>query len=86
MGAHVVDDRHQVETGTTNPVAERTPIQIDSLPFEDLGLTVERQIIPELCDDDEPISARCRFIAAMLTCGSTRAAPTPRAGQTAPKR
>ena len=32
------------------------------------------------------ISARCRFIAAVLTDGSTRAAPTPRAGQTAPNR
>ena len=32
----------------------------------------------------ELISARCRFIAAMLTPGRTRAAPTPRAGQTAP--
>ena len=49
MGTHVVDDRHQVELRgtvapvgrrkpqkrTTNPVAERTPIQIDPLPFED---------------------------------------------------
>ena len=32
------------------------------------------------------ISARCRFIALMLTHGSTSAAPTPRAGQTAPNR
>src|SRR5690606_22412253 len=31
------------------------------------------------------ISARWRFIAAMFTLGSTRAAPIPRAGQTAPK-
>jgi len=60
MGTHVVDDWHQVETGTTNPVAERAPIQIDPLPFEDLGLTVERQMIPELCDDGEP-SRRHRF-------------------------
>jgi len=37
-----------------------TPIQIDPLPFEDLGLTVERQMIPELCDDGEP-SWRHRF-------------------------
>ena len=31
-----------------------------------------------------PISARCAFMASMLTCGSTTAAPTPRSGQTAP--
>jgi len=74
MGTHVVDDRHQVELRgtvapvgrrkppkrTTNPVAERAPIQIDPLPFEDPGLTVERQMIPELCDDGEP-SWRHRF-------------------------
>ena len=32
------------------------------------------------------ISARCSFMASMLTVGMTRAAPVPRAGQMAPKR
>jgi len=32
----------------------------EPLPFEDLGLTVERWMIPELCDDGEP-SWRHRF-------------------------
>jgi hypothetical protein len=32
------------------------------------------------------ISARCWFMASMLTVGMTRAAPVPRAGQMAPNR
>ena len=32
------------------------------------------------------ISARCLFMASMLTVGMTNAAPVPRAGQMAPKR
>ena len=32
------------------------------------------------------ISIRCLFMASMLTVGNAKAAPTPRAGQTAPKR
>ena len=32
------------------------------------------------------ISARCLFMASMLTVGMTRAAPVPRAGQMAPNR
>jgi hypothetical protein len=31
------------------------------------------------------ISARCLFMASMLTVGTTNAAPVPRAGQMAPK-
>ncbi len=38
MGPHVIDDRHQVEAGATDPVTERAAIQIDPLPLEDLGL------------------------------------------------
>jgi len=34
----VIDDRHQVETGAADPVAERAAVQIDPLPLEDLGL------------------------------------------------
>jgi hypothetical protein len=60
MGPHLVDHRHQVETGAANPIAKGAAIQIDPLPFEDFGLTVERQMIPELCDDGEP-SWRHRF-------------------------
>ena len=52
MGAHLVDHRHQVETGAANPIAKGAAIQIDPLPFEDLGLTVERQMVAELCDDN----------------------------------
>ena len=29
MSPHMVDDRRQVEAGTTHPVAERAPVQID---------------------------------------------------------
>jgi len=32
------------------------------------------------------ISARCLFMASMLTAGMTNAAPVPRAGQMAPDR
>ena len=60
MGPHLVDDRHQVETGAANPIAKGAAIQIDPLPFEDFGLTVERQMIPEVRDDGEP-SWRHRF-------------------------
>ena len=52
MDAHVVDDRHQMETGAADPVAERAPIQIDPLPLEDLRLTIKRQMIAEFRDDD----------------------------------
>ncbi len=52
MGFHVIDDRHQVETGAADPVAERAPVQIDPLPLEDLGLAVEWQVVAELGDDD----------------------------------
>jgi len=52
MGAHVVDDRHEVELRGTvapvgrrkppkraaDPVAERTAIEVDPLPLEDFGL------------------------------------------------
>jgi hypothetical protein len=47
MGLPVVDDRHQVETGAADPVAERASVQIDPLPLEDLGLAVEWQMVAE---------------------------------------
>jgi len=52
MGTHMVDDRHQVETGAADPVAERAAVQVDPLPPEDLGLAVKRQVVTELRDDD----------------------------------
>lgn len=52
MGFHVIDDRHQVETGATDPVAERAAIEVYPLALEDLGLAVERKVVPELRDDD----------------------------------
>jgi hypothetical protein len=52
MAAHVVDDRHQVEAGATDPVAERPAVERDPLPPEDLGLAVERQVVAELRDDN----------------------------------
>ena len=52
MGAHVVDDRHKVETGTTDPVAERAAVKVDTLPLEDLGLAIERKMIAEFRNDD----------------------------------
>jgi len=52
MGFHVIDDRHQVETGATDPVAEGAAIEVDPLPPEDLGLPVERQAIAEFRDDN----------------------------------
>ena len=60
MGAHVVDDRHQVETGAADPVAERAAVDLDPLPPEDPGLAVERKMVPEFRDDGEP-SRRHRF-------------------------
>ena len=52
MGAHVVDHRHQVETGPTDPVSECPPVRIDPLPLEDFGLAIKWQMIAELRDDD----------------------------------
>src|SRR6056297_1130006 len=52
MPAHVLDDRSEMETGTPHPVAERAAIEADPLPLEDLGLTVEGLVVPELGDDD----------------------------------
>lgn len=52
MGPHVVDDRHQVEAGAADPVAERAAVEVDPLPLEDPGLTVEAQVVAELRDDD----------------------------------
>ena len=52
MRAHVVDDRHEVETGTPDPVAERAAVQVDPLPLEDLGLAIERQVVAEFRDDN----------------------------------
>lgn len=52
MGAHVVDDRHEVETGPADPVAERAAIQVDPLSLEDFSLPVERQVIAEFRNDD----------------------------------
>ena len=52
MGLHVIDDRHQVETGAADPVAERAAIQIDPLSLEDLGLAVKRKVVAELGHDD----------------------------------
>ena len=52
MVLHVVDDRHQVEAGASDPVAKRAAIQIDPLPFEDFDLAVEWQMIAELRHDD----------------------------------
>lgn len=40
MGAHMVDDLHQVEAGAADLIAEqRAAIKLDPLPPEDLGLT-----------------------------------------------
>ena len=52
MGPHVVDDRHQVEAGAADPVAERAAIDLDPLPPEDPGLAIEWQMVAELRDDD----------------------------------
>ena|GEM_PF-2468245 len=52
MSLHVIDDGHQVETGTADPVAKRAPVQIDPLPLEDLGLAVKWQVVTELGHDD----------------------------------
>jgi hypothetical protein len=52
MGLHVIDDRHQMEAGATDPVAERAPVEVDPLPFEDLGLAVEWQVVAKLRHDD----------------------------------
>jgi len=52
MSFHVIDDRHQVETGTADPVAKCASIQIDPLPLEDLGLAVKWQVVTELGHDD----------------------------------
>ena len=60
MGAHVVDDRHQVEACATHPVAQCPTVKVDPLPLEDLGLAVKRKVVAELRDDGEP-SWRHRF-------------------------
>jgi hypothetical protein len=52
MGAHVVDDRHQVETGAADPVAKGAAIEMDALPLEDLGLAIKRQVVAEFRNDD----------------------------------
>ena len=38
MIAHVVDDRHELETGAPDPVAQRPTVEVDPLPFEHPGL------------------------------------------------
>ena len=52
MDLHVVDHRHQVETGAADPVAKRAAIQVDPLPLEDLGLAAKRKMVAELRNDD----------------------------------
>lgn len=52
MGPHVVDHRHQVETGAADPVAEGAAIEVDPLPLEDFGLAIKRKVVAELRDDD----------------------------------
>ena len=51
MLAHVVDDRLEVEAGSSCPIAQRRTIQLDALTGIDLGLPVERQLISELRGD-----------------------------------
>lgn len=41
-----------MESGTTDPVAERAAIEVEPLPLEDLGLLVKWQLVAELGDDD----------------------------------
>ncbi len=45
MGAHVVDDRHQVEARAPDPVAERAAVEVEPLPLEDPGLSGRRTSI-----------------------------------------
>ncbi len=66
MGAHVVDDRPEMELRgpwplmgprkppkrTADPVAERAAVQVDPLPLEDFGLSVKRKMVAEFRDDD----------------------------------
>jgi hypothetical protein len=52
MSLHVVDDRHQVEARTPDPVAERTAVEVETLPLEDPRLAVKRQVVAELRDDN----------------------------------
>jgi hypothetical protein len=52
MGLHVVDHGQQVEARAPDPVAKRTAVEIETLPFEDPGLAVKRKVVAELGDDD----------------------------------
>ena len=49
---HLLDDRLEVEAGAPDPVAQGRPVEGNPLPPVDLGLTVERQVVSELGDDD----------------------------------
>jgi transposase len=51
-GLHVLDDRHQVEARTADPVAQRAAVKVEPLTLEDPGLAVERQAVTELGHDD----------------------------------
>jgi hypothetical protein len=53
-GRPVVDHGQQVEARAPDPVAKRTAVEIEALPFEDPGLAVKRQAVAEFRDDGAP--------------------------------
>ena len=45
MGENALADRAQVERGSADPVGERRAVEMKALPFVDLRLAIERQMI-----------------------------------------
>jgi hypothetical protein len=69
------DDEIQQRRARTGPFSQGRTIDVDALRSHHLGLTIQRQMMIEFGDDNVGDDPEARL-----------AAPTPRAGQIAPRR